>query len=134
MSSDAPIRPVPIGFHLCCIAALCCTMAVGIALRVATFDPHLPRWVAPLRGALMLLLTVGLFTIQALSDGRPSAYPASVALAVSYSLAAAALIVVNPSVWIPVVTLYTLSTAVVLPILLYLRGRSRQFWPRGGVR
>ena len=82
----------------------------------------------------MLLGSLGIINAEALWDARPSAYPASVALAVSYTLAMLSLIVANPDAMAPLLAILVASGVVVVPVLRYLRAVSRQFWPRAGAR
>lgn len=133
MPPAAPVRPLPLGFFLCGAAALCFCMAVLIAMVGVELTGQPGAWVVAVRGAGMVLLSLGAITTEALWDGRPSAFAASAALAASYTAAMLALIVSNLHNLFPVLALLLVSAFAVLPMLKYIHTRSRQFWPRARV-
>ena len=143
MSPATPTRVVPRGFVLCGVFSLCFSFAVLMLLVVMEVDGERGRLAGRLamgvRGAAVLLLSLGLITTEALWKARPAAYPASLALAVSYlvSVPAVAAIVAaaegEPVFLQRAAFLLGASAVVVIPMLLYIRYRSRQLWPRAAV-
>jgi hypothetical protein len=88
------------------------------------------------RGAAVLLLSLGLITTEALWKARPSAYPASLALAVSYFVSVPVVVAMaaveqqEPDFLWRGAFLLGVSAVGVIPMLLYIRFRARRLWPR----
>ena len=141
MPPAAPPRPpafVPRGFVLCGVFSLCFSFFMLTLLVVMETDGETGRLSGPLavgvRGAGVLLLSLGLITTEALWKARPAAYSASLALAVSWFVsvpAMAALAAVAEPVFLRRAAFVVGVSAVgVIPMLLYIRHRSRRLWPR----
>ncbi|HEU4559023.1 MAG TPA: hypothetical protein VFS20_14280 [Longimicrobium sp.] len=107
-----------------------------VMLEVDGYTGRLARLAMGLRGAGVLLLSMGLITTEALWKARPAAYPASLALAVSWFVAVpavAAMAAVAEPVFLQRAALLLGASAVgVIPMLLYIRHRSRQLVAAGG--
>lgn len=142
MPPATPPPPPPRGFVLCGVFSLCFSFLILTLLVVMEVDGEVGRLSGALamavRGAAVLLLSLGLITTEALWKARPSAYPASLALAVSWFVtvpATAAMAAVAEPVLLPrAAVLLAVSAVGVIPILLYIRHRSRRLWPRAAVR
>jgi hypothetical protein len=131
MPRGAPVRPLPLGFFLCGMLSLFFSGAMGFTLLIIEIDGH---GSALQRGLMVLLLSLEIITTEALWDGSPAAYPASVSLAASFVAAMVAGLVLHPYDW-PMYLLVLAATALVLvPVLVYLRRRARHFWPSQGTR
>lgn len=142
MPPAPPVRLVPRGFVLCGVFSLCFSFIILTLLVVMEVDGDVGRLSGPLamavRGAGVLLLSLGLITTEALWKARPAAYPASLVLAASWFVlvpATAAMAAVAEPVFLRRAAFVLGVSAVgVIPILLYIRHHSRRLWPRAGVR
>lgn len=141
MPPAPPVRLVPRGFVLCGLFSLLFSFAMLTLLVVMETDGEMGRLSGILgisvRGAAVLLLSLGLITTEALWKARPVAYAASLALAVSWFVsvpAMAAMAAVAEPVFLRRAAVVLGASAVgVIPMLLYIRHRSRRLWPRAAV-
>ena len=140
MPPAAPPPPPPGGFILCGVFSLLLSFAMLAVLVVMEVEGDTGRLAMAVRGAAVLLLSLGLITTEALWKARPSAYPASLALAVSYFVSVPAVAAMaaeaeaDPELLLEAAFILGVSVVGVIPMLLYIRYRSRRLWPRVGVR
>ncbi len=140
MPPPSSVPLVPRGFVLCGLFSLLFSFAMLVLLVVMEVEGDTGRLAMAVRGAAVLLLSLALITTEALWKARPAAYPASLALAVSYLVSVPAVAAVVAAAEAELVFLQraafllAASAVVVIPMLLYIRYRSRQLWPRAAVR
>jgi hypothetical protein len=118
---SAPRQPVPVGFHLCAIAVLMVCFGVAIVLTVGVASEGSPVCAR----SLMLLLCMGVATLECLSKARPSSFAAGMTLLAGAVATAGVAIAAEPSSWRPVLALLAVTTGMCLPILFYLRNQRR---------
>ena len=141
MPPAPPPRLVPRGFVLCGVFSLCFSFFMLTLLVVMETDGETGRLAGPLaigvRGAAVLLVSLGLVTTEALWKARPAAYSASLALAASWFVlvpAMAAMAAVAEPVFLRrAAVVLGVSAVGVIPMLLYIRHRTRRLWPRAAV-
>jgi hypothetical protein len=132
----AAARSRPLGFILCGVMSMCFSALALLLLVAAETEGGSGAAGVVTRGAAVLLLSLGLITTEALWKARPWAYPASLALAVSYFVslsAVGALVAVEApdSLWWAGLVL-GVSAVMVIPMLRYIRHHSRRAVAAGG--
>jgi hypothetical protein len=127
MAPHAPFRPLPLGFFLAGMLSMFFTVGVLITLLIV----ELGNADVAVRGLCVLLASLGAIATESLWDARPSAYPASLALAGSWVVTLALWVARSPEDKPLLAVLFGLSACVVGPILVYLHRRSQAMWPTG---
>jgi hypothetical protein len=116
-------------------------VAAGVSLTLLSglffvdVDAYPGSWPLVLPGVCLLLLAVGAVTVEALWCVRPWAFGATALMVACYAALALAGIATSGQEVLPrSLLLLLLGGPMVFPMLRYLHVRSRQLWPRAGVR